>query len=69
MGDREQQPTFARPMLLTSGAVPDGDRWTLELRWDGGLAQIRYDGHSVSLRTHRPRMRAESLKSLPSLAW
>ena len=32
MGDREQQPTFGRPMLLTSDAVPDSDRWTLELK-------------------------------------
>jgi hypothetical protein len=29
--DREQQPTVAPPMLLTSGAVPDGEAWTPEV--------------------------------------
>jgi hypothetical protein len=34
---REQQPTFIRPMLLTSGALPGGDAWTYELKWDGPI--------------------------------
>lgn len=68
MGDREQQPTFVRPMLLTSDAVPDGDRWTLELRWDGCRAHIRYDGHSVSLRTRIGRECAAEFPELASIA-
>ena len=31
-------------MLLTSGAVPSGDAWTLQLEKDGGRAPLRYDG-------------------------
>ncbi|MFZ0379123.1 MAG: hypothetical protein WCD11_29440 [Solirubrobacteraceae bacterium] len=31
----EDQPTFIPPMLLTAGAVPDGDAWAMEVKWDG----------------------------------
>jgi len=49
--DREPQPTFIAPMLLTPGEAPDGDAWTLEVKWDGCRAQLRYDGRSASIRT------------------
>ena len=52
---RESQPTFVPPMLLTAGAVPDGERWSLELKWDGCRAQLRYDGRAVTLRTRNGR--------------
>jgi bifunctional non-homologous end joining protein LigD len=42
-------------MLLTSNAVPDGEPWALELKWDGCRAQLRYDGRSVALRTRHGR--------------
>jgi bifunctional non-homologous end joining protein LigD len=42
-------------MLLSPGAVPDGEAWTLELEWDGCRAQLRYDGRSVKLRTRHGR--------------
>src|SRR5437764_13161624 len=42
-------------MLLRSGAVPVGEAWALELKWDGCRAQLRYDGRSVSLRTRHGR--------------
>ena len=42
-------------MLLTAGAVPDGERWSLELKWDGCRAQLRYDGRGVTLRTRNGR--------------
>src|SRR5690349_10779889 len=42
-------------MLLTSGAVPDGQAWALEVKWDGCRAQLRYDGRSISLRTRNGR--------------
>jgi hypothetical protein len=32
---REPQPTFVPPMLLTSGEVPDGQTWSLQIKWDG----------------------------------
>jgi hypothetical protein len=34
---REQQPTFIPPMLLASGALPSGEAWAFELKWDGSL--------------------------------
>ena len=52
---REEQPTFIPPMLLSSGALPNGDAWTYEVKWDGCRAQLRYDGRSVSLRTRHGR--------------
>ena len=52
---REAQPTFVPPMLLTAGGVPDGERWSLELKWDGCRAQLRYDGRGVTLRTRNGR--------------
>ena len=52
-------------MLLTTGAVPDGDGWALEVKWDGCRAQLRYDGRSVSLRTRHGR---ECVEDFPELA-
>jgi len=65
---REQQPTFVPPMLLTSGGVPDGEAWTLELKWDGCRAQLRYDGRSFTLRTRHGRECAEDFPELSSIA-
>jgi bifunctional non-homologous end joining protein LigD len=65
---REQQPTFIPPMLLTSGAVPSGDRWALELKWDGCRAQLRYDGRSVSLRTRNGRECSADFPELGDIA-
>ena len=48
-------------MLLTAGAVPEGDDWALEVKWDGCRAQLRYDGRSVSLRTR------ECVEAFPEL--
>ena len=62
---REQQPTFVPPMLLTSGPVPNGEAWTLEVKWDGCRAQLRYDGRLVSLRTRNGR---ECSAEFPELA-
>ena len=61
----EQQPMFIPPMLLTSGALPSGDAWTFEVKWDGCRAQLRYDGRSVSLRTRNGR---ECTADFPELA-
>jgi bifunctional non-homologous end joining protein LigD len=65
---REQQPTFIPPMLLTSGAVPSGGAWTLELKWDGCRAQLRCDGRSVSLRTRNGRDCSEQFPELAAIA-
>ena len=65
---REQQPTFIPPMLLTSGALPTGDRWTFELKWDGCRAQLRYDGRSVSLRTRNGRACSADFPELEEIA-
>jgi hypothetical protein len=61
---REEQPAIVPPMLLTSGAVPDGVEWALEIKWDGCRAQLRYDGWTVSVRT----VPAESAATL-SRSW
>ena len=68
MSYREQQPTFVPPMLLTSGAVPDGEAWTFEVKWDGCRAQLRYDGRAVSLRTRNGRECSEDFRELSSIA-
>jgi bifunctional non-homologous end joining protein LigD len=65
---REQQPTFIPPMLLTSGPVRSGDGWTLELKWDGCRAQLRYDGRSVSLRTRNGRDCSADFPELDAIA-
>ena len=52
---REPLPTFVPPMLLTPAGVPDGEAWSLELKWDGCRAQLRYDGRAPSLRTRNGR--------------
>ena len=64
MRDHEQQPVFIAPMLLTPGAVPSGEAWALEVKWDGCRAQLRYDG-SVALRTRHGR---ECSADFPELA-
>jgi len=64
---REQQPTFVAPMLLTSGSLPNGDGWTFEVKWDGCRAQLRYDGRSVSLRTRHGRECSEDFAELQEI--
>ena len=65
---REHQPTFIPPMLLSSGPVPAADGWTLELKWDGCRAQLRYDGRSVTLRTRSGRECSENFPELADIA-
>ncbi len=64
---RELLPTFVPPMLLTAGAVPGGDAWALELKWDGCRAQLRYDGRAVTLRTRNGRQCAEDFPELTDI--
>jgi ATP-dependent DNA ligase len=66
--DREPQPTFIAPMLLTSGDVPGGQAWTLEVKWDGCRAQLRYDGRAVSVRTRTGRNCTEEFPELAAIA-
>jgi bifunctional non-homologous end joining protein LigD len=65
---REQQPTFIPPMLLTSGAVPRGDAWSLELKWDGCRAQLRYNGRLICLRTRNGRECSAQFPELAAIA-
>jgi bifunctional non-homologous end joining protein LigD len=55
-------------MLLTTGAVPEGEGWALEVKWDGCRAQLRYDGRSVSLRTRHGRECVEDFPELTEIA-
>jgi bifunctional non-homologous end joining protein LigD len=64
----EQQPRFIPPMLLASCALPSGDAWTFEVKWDGCRAQLRYHGRSVSLRTRSGRECAADFPELAEIA-
>jgi bifunctional non-homologous end joining protein LigD len=66
--NREQQPKFITPMLLSSGALPSGDAWTFELKWDGCRAQLRYDGPRVTLRTRNGRECSDDFPELSGIA-
>jgi bifunctional non-homologous end joining protein LigD len=55
-------------MLLASGDVPDGEAWTLEVKWDGCRAQLRYDGRSVSVRTRQGRACSHEFPELAAIA-
>src|SRR5690349_9107603 len=55
-------------MLLTPGAVPDGERWSLEVKWDGCRAQLRYDGSAVTLRTRNGRECSDDFPELSDIA-
>jgi bifunctional non-homologous end joining protein LigD len=55
-------------MLLSSGAVPEGDGWALEVKWDGCRAQLRYDGRSVSVRTRNGRECSADFPELVEIA-
>ena len=55
-------------MLLTAGAVPDGERWSLELKWDGCRAQLRYDRRAVTLRTRNGRECSDDFPELMDIA-
>lgn len=46
-------------MLLSPEAVPTGDGWTLEVKWDGCGAQLRYDGRGVRAHAQRARVLQE----------
>ena len=65
---RESQPIFVPPMLLSTGAVPDGEAWSLELKWDGCRAQLRYDGRAVTLRTRNGRDCSDDFPELLGVA-
>jgi bifunctional non-homologous end joining protein LigD len=67
MRDRELQPTFVAPMLLSSGPMPEGAAFALELKWDGCRAQLRYDGRTVSLRTRNGRECSEEFPELAAI--
>jgi ATP-dependent DNA ligase len=42
-------------VLLSSGRVSEGAGRTVEVKWDGCRAQLRYDRCSISLRTRNDR--------------
>jgi bifunctional non-homologous end joining protein LigD len=55
-------------MLLTAGVVPHGEAWSLELKWDGCRAQLRYDGRAVTLRTRNGRECSSDFSELLGIA-
>jgi bifunctional non-homologous end joining protein LigD len=55
-------------MLLTTGPVPDGQDWSLEVKWDGCRAQLRYDTRDVTLRTRHGRECSADFPELRAIA-
>jgi hypothetical protein len=43
-------------MLLTPREVQNGDRWCVEVKWDGCRARFRYDERAVALHPQRPAL-------------
>ena len=61
---REELPRFIEPMLATSAPAPAGERWAIEIKWDGMRAQLRVDGRSLSLRSRSGRYCASEFPEL-----
>src|SRR4051794_14408160 len=38
-------------LLTTANEVPTGEKWALEVKWDGMRAQLRFDGRRVTVRS------------------
>jgi len=63
----EELPRFLPPMLLSSGPMPEGDGWALEVKWDGMRAQVRWDGRRLCLRSRPGRDRTHEFPELAAL--
>jgi bifunctional non-homologous end joining protein LigD len=68
MPSREELPRFVAPMLARSGQVPVGDRWAVEVKFDGMRLQLRSDGHAVCLRSRPGRDCSEEFPELAAIA-
>jgi bifunctional non-homologous end joining protein LigD len=55
-------------MLARPGAVPEGDDWALEVKFDGMRAQLRWDGNSLCLRSRPGRDCTGEFPELGALA-
>jgi bifunctional non-homologous end joining protein LigD len=55
MASREELPRFVAPMLARTAPVPVGDRWAVEVKFDGMRLQLRRDGNAVCLRSRPGR--------------
>jgi bifunctional non-homologous end joining protein LigD len=62
---REELPRFIEPMLATSAPAPAGERWAMEIKWDGMRAQLRVDGSVLCLRSRSGR---DCTSEFPELA-
>src|SRR5918998_6505290 len=49
-------PEFIAPMLLRAGALPQDERWALEVKFDGCRAQVRAHAGTFTLRTRPGRL-------------
>lgn len=55
-------------MLATAGSAPTDAAWAMEVKWDGIRAQLRFDGHTVCLRSRPGRDCTEEFPELAELA-
>ena len=65
---REELPHFVSPMLLRPGTPPAGEGWAVEVKFDGMLAQLRYDGRRLCLCSRRGRDWTAEFPELAELA-
>jgi bifunctional non-homologous end joining protein LigD len=64
---REDLPGFIQAMLASGGALPDGDDWAFEVKWDGARAQVCCDGNALSIRSRSGRSIGEKFPELRAL--
>ena len=65
---REELPRFVEPMLATTGPAPTTAEWAMEVKWDGIRAQLRFDGHSVCVRSRPGRDCSADFPELEAIA-
>jgi bifunctional non-homologous end joining protein LigD len=53
----------------TAGAVPEGDDWALEVKFDGMHTQLRWDGRSLCVRSRPGRDRTSEFPELGAIAY
>jgi bifunctional non-homologous end joining protein LigD len=65
---REDLPRFLEPMLATTGPAPSTAAWAMEVKWDGIRAQLRFDGHTVCVRSRPGRDCTAEFPELAAIA-
>jgi bifunctional non-homologous end joining protein LigD len=67
VNSREDLPRFVAPMLARAGPIPGGDRWAVEVKFDGMRLQLRRDERAVCLRSRPGRDCTEEFPELAAI--